>query len=163
MQLAMEYFETDQITPEMYDEGKQITFSILYGSGHISEGIPPLLQKIKAFENELWGQYEAHNQIWGPWSIRRFTVPDPSPSKVLNYYVQCLEFETTIQKLHNLRQRLSGFKSKVVLYTYDSILVDVLREEAGAIKNICPEVLENGDYPVKLSMGSDYHNLSPVA
>jgi len=160
--LAEEYFGTDQITPEMYDEAKQVTFAILYGTETLSNNIPPFLKSIKAFEAELWEQYDRMGYLWGLKSYRRFVVPEASPSKVFNYFVQCLEFESTIQKLHNLRQRLSGMRSQVILYTYDAILIDCATEEAGAIKAICTEVLEEGGFPVKVSVGKTYNNMTQV-
>jgi len=159
--LAEQYFKTSNITKEMYERGKQTTFAILYGADPVAD-TPPLLEQIKKLEHRLWTTYEQDQCFYAPISKRKIIVPDPSPSKVLNYFVQCLEFETAIQKLDKLRIRLSGLLSKPILYTYDALLIDCAPEEARAVKNICEEVLQEGGFPVKLSVGTNYHNLQEL-
>jgi len=163
LQLAQQYYETDQITPEMYEAAKQTTFANLYGSAGDSSILPSPIREIKMLEHELWEQYSTNGHLYGPISNRPYKVPTASPSKVLNYYVQCLEFESTIWKLNKLRQRLVGFKSKPILYTYDALLIDVVIDESRAIKDICTEILEEGGFPIKTSVGTTYHNLITVA
>lgn len=165
-ELAKSYFETDDITDEMYAESKQMTFSILYGNG-IPQYTPRLLRQIKDFETNLWEKYQETGYLEAPVSKRKIVVPDPRKSKVFNYFVQSLEFESTIQKLNILRKRLSGFKSKVVLYTYDAVLVDCLESECGALRGIVQDTLEAPDtsgakFPVNVYIGQNYHDLTKV-
>lgn len=160
--LAEQYFKTTNITKEMYEQGKQTTFAILYGAEPVTD-TPPLLEQIKKLEHSLWVTYQTDQCFYAPISKRKIIVPEPSPSKVLNYFVQCLEFETAIQKLDKLRESFSGFISKPILYTYDALLIDCAPEEARAVKNICEQVLQEGGFPVKLSVGTNYHNLQELA
>ena len=157
--LAKQYYQTNDITEEMYAESKQLTFAILYGRGQDLTDAPELLRVIKKYENELWELYQNNGHIKAPLSGRKIYVPDASPSKVFNYFTQALESETTISKLCKLHRRLRGFRSKIVLFVYDSILMDCLEEELEAIEDIVREVLEDGGFPVKVSKGANYNEI----
>lgn len=157
--LAKQYYNTDIITPEQYDESKQKTFAILYGSLEHHQNVPQLLKAVKHYEQELWTTYEQHGSFLTPKAHRKVTVQLPSPSKVFNYYVQSLEFESTIIKLHKLVDNLRSYRSKMVLYTYDAILVDMHKDEQEILVPLVKNVLEMGGFPVKMSSGNAYGEL----
>ena len=51
---------------------------------------------------------------------------------------------------------LHGKKTKIVLYTYDSILIDVAKED---IKTLLPKIkqeLEADGFPTRISVGENY-------
>ena len=164
-QLAHEYYGADEITEEMYNESKQKTFAILYGNFPTTSA-PKLLQDIKSLEDTLWESYSKTGYFEAKFSKRKIVVETPHKSKVFNYFVQNLEFETTLYKLHKLSKILSDRRSKAILYTYDAILFDCLEAEYGELRPIVEAVLTDGallgatSFPVKETQGKTYNNMS---
>jgi hypothetical protein len=58
---------------------------------------------------------------------------------------------------------LSDKTTKLILYTYDSLLFDVPINEARVILPKLQEILTNGDFPVKLKYGNIYSKLKNVS
>jgi hypothetical protein len=83
--------------------------------------------------------------------------------KLLNYLIQSLEMEETMAILDTLTSVNERYKSKIILYTYDSVLIDFHKDDGGKYIHKVKNILEcNGKYPVKCSIGYDYHNLKNV-
>ena len=76
--------------------------------------------------------------------------------------MQALETEVSTPKLQQVLEYLNGFESKLILYTYDSILLDVDYSEA---KQILPEIInimQRGKFPVKCKVGDIYSKMSSI-
>ena len=56
---------------------------------------------------------------------------------------------------------LENQNTKVVLYVYDSILLDVDKEEKNILKDI-KSILEEDGFKVGLSYGKNYHELKKL-
>jgi hypothetical protein len=156
--LAQKYFDKTDITQEEYDEGKQITFSILYGDD-VDTDIP-FLQNIKQVAIDKYHHYLDEGDIFAPHSNRTIFVPEGSSmNKVFNYFVQSLEFEETILKIQKLNESLKDKKSVAVLYTYDAVLLDCPPEELSEVKTLAESILGENGYPLRTSFGDNYHDL----
>lgn len=157
--LAQQYFEKHDISQEEYDEGKQITFSILYGDN--VETTIPLLQNIKKVAETLYAEYRNQHYIYAPYSKRKIYVPaESSMNKVFNYFVQCLEFEETIGKIRRLNTALQQYNSVLVLYTYDAVLLDCPSEELLDVKVMAEQILGENVYPLRATIGTSYDSLT---
>ncbi len=86
------------------------------------------------------------------------TVVDPTSNKVFNYMMQLTETEEAIARVNGVCEYLDMFKSKVILYTYDAILLDVHNDELDIMENVAQK-LSNGGYPVRQYRGDNYNNL----
>ncbi len=78
-----------------------------------------------------------------------------NPQKLFNYTLQNLETSTNIQILLKIHKILAGKNTKIVLYTYDSFLLDWDEdevEELEAIKNIFKEL----NLSIKINRGRNY-------
>jgi len=153
--LAKQYYQKDFLTKEEYEEGKQITFSILYGAD--VETDIPLLKSIKELSRRIYSDYQERGFV-APISKRRIHVQDQDVSehKLFNYFVQCYEFEKTIPKLKSVLEYLEDKKSKLILYTYDAILLDCHPDEISTIKHDIREILQQENFPVRLYSGINY-------
>jgi hypothetical protein len=156
--LAQEYFGKTDITQEEYDEGKQITFSILYGD-NVDTDIS-FLQNIKQVAVDKYHHYLTEGDIFAPYSNRTIFIPEGSSmNKVFNYFVQSLEFEETVTKIDKLNTALQGKKSVVILYTYDALLLDCPPEELEEVKTLTESILGENGYPLRTSFGDNYNDL----
>jgi hypothetical protein len=137
-----------------YDEGKGITFQILYG------GVPdefteiPYYNKVKVFIDELWDKVQQKGYLSTlNRNIPLSSIEDPNPQKVFNYLLQATETELNIEVMKRLADK--GLKLPI-LYTYDSFLFEYgVDEDTSRAKEI-KETLESLGFPVKADWGSDY-------
>jgi len=160
--LAKQYYGKDSVTQEEYDEGKQITFSILYGAD-VDTSIP-LLQNIKKLSSSIYQEYLDKKVIWAYHSKRRIFVPeeDATENKLFNYFVQNYEFESTVPRLKELLDYLNTKQSKLVLYTYDAVLIDCHPDELAEIHAHANAILGANKYPLRSYTGSNYNELKEI-
>ena len=59
-------------------------------------------------------------------------------------------------QFHALFSDFRPLKSRIVLYTYDSVLIDVSREETHKIN----EIITKLHYPVRIKTGNNYNNIN---
>ena len=82
--------------------------------------------------------------------------------KSMSCKASMLVFSSDIKTLHkkiHIIKLLEGKKTKIVLYTYDSILLDVAKED---IKVLLPKIkqeLEADGFPTRMSIGENYGTL----
>ena len=167
--LAKLYLGKDTISEEEYEQCKEITFNILYG------GIPSefkqidFFKKVDKFVNELWNAYNSDKFIFTKYFKRKLykeNLPDINPQKLFNYYLQALETENNMLLLDMLFQYInsSGYKSKVILYIYDAILIDFNYEDGKEFIDGVLRILEqNNRFPMGLSHGKNYHDLVKIS
>jgi len=157
-ELAKIYFKTDNITDELYQASKQKTFEIMYG---MTNNVPDfeLFKRIQNHRKQMWNSYSVHNSIILPTGVTA-KITDANPSKVFNYYVQALEVVKTIPKLRAITKYLNNRESKLVLYTYDSVLLDVAPGDD--ISRVFGILTEYGKYPTRIYTGQNYNAMNEV-
>lgn len=136
---------------------KEITFQNLYGGIRPELQSKPFFKQVHLFTEDLWNTIQYTGRIETP-SGKVFRLKDidtPTPQKVLNYYIQNFETSQNIVQLHSILSDFKPLKSRIVLYTYDSILIDVSREETDKIR----EIIAKLQYPVRMKSGLNYNEL----
>lgn len=157
-QLARQYFGKEEITPEDYTKAKQINFQALYGN------IPFELKEFKLFNlledytKDLWMDFIDKGYVNAPISGKVFSMKehtDMNPKKLLNYIIQSLETSRNILILRDVLKYLQNKKTKVSLYTYDSILFDFDKSDGKQTLQELEEILsEGGKFPVKFKFAN---------
>jgi hypothetical protein len=166
--LATQYFEKEDISHEEYEEGKKITFGILYGDA--VETDIPLLQQIKRLSKDIYNTYQKKGELRAPISNRRIFIEEgASENKVFNYFVQSLEFEATILQLKSLLDYLDRKQSKLILYTYDAVLMDCHPDEIDSIVTATQVLLGSNSvnqtphtFPMRVYVGDNYDTLKVI-
>jgi len=158
-EFAKLYFNTPEVTPEQYELSKQKTFELMYGKIVETHGIP-LFERIGGVKEQLWNEYTQTRTL--PLATgMSVPVENPHPSKLFNYFVQSLEVRETVIKLIQVLDWLETKQSKLILYTYDSILLDVHpSEDVSEIRALLEE--PNHMFPVRVYEGTNYANLKEV-
>lgn len=156
-ELAKIYFKTDHITDEMYAESKRKTFEIMYGMNNESYNFE-LFEKIHSARQ----QYENVNTITLPTGIST-VVQFPTASKLFNYYVQSLEVVKTIPKLQQVLNLIRNTNNHLVLYTYDSILLDMEEYDTTLVKQIAAILEENKKFPIRIYKGTSYNDIAELS
>jgi hypothetical protein len=159
------YFDTEQLTTEQYEQSKQITFRLLYGGIDTEFLTIPFFQQVNDLVYKLWRQWKSRGYIETPILkrvISRDSVQNMTANKLFNYFLQAVETEVSVQKLRQCQALLVNCETRMILYTYDSILFDVPMVEA---KDILPQLkntLEQGNFPVKVSAGNIYSKMNTI-
>jgi hypothetical protein len=136
---------------------KEITFQNLYGGIRKEFKDKPFFKEVDMFTDSLWDEIQYGGSFTAP-SGKIFHLKDienPTPQKILNYYIQNFETSQNVEQLHALFGEFRPLKSRIVLYTYDSVLIDVSREETQKIG----EIMAKLKYPTRVKTGTHYNNL----
>lgn len=160
------YFDSETLTPEQYDQSKQITFRLLYG-GIDSEFLAiPFFRQVNDLVYTLWNQWKKQGYIETPILKRQITsdaVKNMTANKLFNYFLQAIETEVSVQKLRQCQALLLQYETKMILYTYDSVLFDVPGHEAHEVLPKIKQTMQQGNFPVKLSVGNIYSKMKTVS
>ena len=116
-QLANEFSGS---TPETI---KELVFQQLYGGVRKDFQDKPFFKQVNDYTNRLWSD----NGVIGTQFGKRFTkemIENPTPQKLLNYIVQNTETIFNVVQFSAVMNLLKDKKTKIILYTYDSILLD---------------------------------------
>lgn len=139
------------------DTAKMNTFRQLYGGITLDT---PYFRAASEFTDKLWQEYDG-----GLFGDKR----ELTPSKLLNYHLQYYETERNTVILDRLLflLRANNAKSKIVLYNYDSFLIDMTKED---MKHL-PEIIDICEYhssfdqvrhKVRVATGDNYSNLTRI-
>ena len=151
--LAQQYYGNLTITKEQYEESKARTFALMYGQSDDTGGVE-FFQKIKEYSSKLWEEYRQNGFVLSQ-TGRKVILTNPSKNKVFNYMMQLTETEEAIQRVEKVCQ----FLNRVVLYTYDAILLDIPNDELYLMEKVA-EILSASGYPVRQYRGHNYNELN---
>jgi hypothetical protein len=144
-----------------YGKAKEITFKQLYGGIWKEYKDLPFFQKVQAYVDDLWDTFNYGGYIKCPISDYKFVkmeMEDMNPQKLLNYLLQNLETANNVLILWDIFKILRGKNTKLVLYVYDSFLLDVDKDEIEVIEQI-QQVFKDKQLQIKLKKGNNYNNL----
>ena len=141
-----------------YQKSKELTFKQLYGGVFEQYKDLEFFKKVQVYTDELWEAFQENGWIECPISGYQFIeddLDDMKPQKLLNYVLQNLETATNVCILWEIFKLLKGKNTKLVLYTYDSFLLDLDKSEKQVIKEML-EIFKNKKLQVKYSYGDTY-------
>lgn len=158
-----QYFGVEHLTDEQYQASKTRTMELLYGQEKEHSDIP-YFQSVNKFINRLWTKAQEVGYIESVRGTGRriylANIENPYPAKLFNYLLQLTESDITMQALDNLRNVMLDKASKITLYTYDSIIIDYSYDDGKQlIKEIVAVLEQDGKYPVRVHVGSTYHEM----
>jgi len=107
-------------TPETI---KELVFQQLYGGVRKEFQDKPFFSQVNDYTNQLWRNNGAIGTQFGKWFTKEM-IENPTPQKLLNYIVQNTETIFNVVQFSAVVNLLKDKKTKIILYTYDSILLD---------------------------------------
>ena len=150
-----------------YDEAKGLSFKYLYG--YIPDEIKKnneYFNSVSNYINILWNGYKSKefivSDIYNK-KIYRKNLTDMNANKLFNYTIQLMETENNMKTLSELIPKMKDYKSKLILYSYDSFLfdfnmddgLDFLYEVKKTIEQVCK-------FPVNVTKGLNYHEMEDI-
>lgn len=151
------YYGRDEITEEEYRNVKGKNFQAIYGT--IPEECKDIdfFRKLKEFVDSYWETFVSKGVVEDPVSHKQFTkkLKEMRPTKLMNYLVQSLETSRNAKILKKVLAYLLPYKTKVILVTYDSFLLDVSEEDPEDVVENVKKIMEVGGFPVHASKSRD--------
>lgn len=141
-----------------YQKAKELTFKQLYGGVFEQYKNLEFFKKVQAYTDDLWDTFQYGGSIECPISkhiYRKDMLEDMKPQKLLNYVLQNLETATNVRILWEIFKLLRGCKTKLVLYTYDSFLFDLDKNDKETIIQI-QEIFKKYKLQTKFNYGTTY-------
>ena len=141
-----------------YQKAKELTFKQLYGGIFDKYKDLEFFKKVQIYTDEIWNQFQNEGFIECPVSKYKFEkdkLENMKPQKLLNYLLQNLETSINVRIMWDVFKLLKGKKTKLILYTYDSFLFDVSKEEKEVLKEI-KQLFSNWKLKIKISYGDTY-------
>lgn len=140
-----------------YEEGKAVTFRLLYGGIDTEFRQIPYLDKVADYIDELWKTTVAVGYLQTRYRrIPLDWIEDANPQKVFNYLLQALETEINMDVIQKILEYIGGTDVKLCLYVYDSFLFDYPINGDTAQAKRLKEIIESGRFPIKASWGENY-------
>jgi len=141
------------------NEAKILMFRQLYGGVYNEYKYIEFFQLIEEHVNKLWKEYTTHGYISCPISGHMLTndIKDINPQKLFNYTLQNLETSTNVCIVWDIIKLLKNKKTKIVLYTYDSILLDYYDDDD--ILDQIKEVFKKYNLRTKTTKGLNYDKM----
>lgn len=157
MYLAKQYFGKENISKEEYGKAKQTNFQSIYGTIPEEYASLEFFQKLKTKVDKLWKEFEEEGEIHDPVSVKAFTkeLQEMRPTKLMNYLIQSYETTRNVERLYWVLKKLSTCKTKLILVTYDSVLLDWSEEDGEELLTEIKQILESGGFPVSVDFSTD--------
>jgi hypothetical protein len=150
------YEDVSEILNVSIEEAKEITFKNLYGGIRKELQDKPFFEQINGLIKKMWNIYQQEKQIKLATGRILHYNPELSPTKIFNYYVQSLETKSNVDLLKKLLYYLETKQSKIVLYTYDSVLIDFNKEDGIETVKEIKQILESTGFTTKMKRGNNY-------
>jgi len=141
-----------------YKKSKELTFKQLYGGVFEQYKDIEFFKRIDIYVKELWEEFESEGFITCPISNYVFdnkNLENMNPQKLFNYLLQNLETSTNVCILWDILKILRGKNTKLILYVYDSFLLDVDESEVNVVDEV-KKVFKKYKLNVKEKQGYDY-------
>ena len=150
-----------------YEEAKRLSFQYLYGHlPHEVVQMNPYFSRVYDYIKNLWKEYNSKEFIVSDIYNRRIykkNLSDMNANKLFNYTIQLMETENNMKVLGELIPKISEDKSKLILYSYDSFLLDFNMEDGlNYLKKVKKILEQNNKFPVKVSWGLNYHEMKDI-
>jgi DNA polymerase I-like protein with 3'-5' exonuclease and polymerase domains len=165
--LGKQYYGKEELNDDEYEESKKITFQLLYGGvdKEIANAIP-FFGMMENFINSLWNQFQTKGYVETLISkkkIYKYNFPDMNKRKLFNYILQNTELEHSVVVIKRLSRFLNDYKTKLILYTYDSFLFDLCADDGKELLPQLKRIMENDEYPVKIYFGKNYDDMINIS
>jgi len=146
-----------------YEESKGITFRQLYGGVQDEYLHIPLFKKVSHKVDKLWMEFNRNGFIQTPMGrkLSKENLKDMNANKVFNYLLQATETELNMMILSKVMGYLEEKQSKMILYTYDSYLLDIHPDELSVISDL-KILIEGNGFPTKVEAGIRYSNMEYI-
>lgn len=157
----------EDITKEEIEEFKKKTFFYLYGDSVKYTAKINFFKKLQNFKNYLYKFYKENGYITSYFFKRKIFINSYekiTKGKVLNYFIQSFETENNLIKIYRILEYMNkkNISSKIILYQYDSILIDFNFNDGIDFLKKIKYILEEGNYKIKTTVGKNFNEMLSI-
>ena len=141
-----------------YAKAKELTFKQLYGGVFDQYKNLEFFKRVNSLVEKNWKQFNEKGYIEVPISnyrIEKNNVGEMNPQKLFNYLLQGYETAQNILILWEMVRIFTNKNTKLVLYTYDSFLLDVDETETDVLEEV-KQIFKKYKLNTKSKTGYDY-------
>lgn len=161
------YFNKTKLSPVDMEDAKKLTFRQLYGGVEKQYEHIKYFRRLKNFIDHQWDTFQKEGYVETPIFHRKITqhhILDPNPNKLFNYILQATETEIAIPTIKKLNDFLRDKRTKAILYTYDSVLLDFCKQDTKRALLEIINIMKNKDkFPVKIYIGDNYDEMKQIS
>ena len=146
-----------------YDESKGITFRQLYGGVQDEYLHIPLFKKTSHWIDLLWMEFNRNGFVKTSMGrkLKKENFRDMNCNKLFNYMLQATETELNMGIISKINGFLEDKKTKLMLYTYDSYLLDVHPNEFNLLYDL-KILIEGNGFRTKVEIGDNYSDMKSI-
>jgi hypothetical protein len=140
-----------------YQRAKELTFKQLYGGVFKEYEHLEFFQRVKKYTDNIWEEFNNSGEVIVPISgycFKKSELNEMNPQKLLNYILQSVETSTNVRILMEIHKLLRGKNTKIVLYTFDSFLLDY-DEDENLLRDI-EDIFTKIKLKIKVKDGTNY-------
>jgi hypothetical protein len=138
------------------NEAKLLMFRQLYGGVYKEYKDWEFFRLIQEYVNEVWKQFNNDGSIQvHDRAFNKDELGEMNPQKLFNYILQLLETLNNGRIIKDIIKILKDKNTKIVLYTYDAILIDLDTDENEVLEDI-GNVFKKYKLEIKHSYGTNY-------
>ena len=155
------YFRTESLSEAQYKESKALTFKFLYSTVSEEYRNIEFFKQVETLKDNIWESVRTTGYIESPVSKKKIYLKnyeDMSRAKLFNYLLQSVETEVSMLFIKEVIALLQEKKSKLILYTYDSFLIDFCLEDGKKLLQELTELIKHA----KVKVGDNYQNLKSL-
>lgn len=163
--MGEQYFKTRDVTPELYEKSKKITFKAMYGEAPLKYSDIEFFKQLEKFKDLMWKFYTEYGYYETPISKRKFKAEwfeRMTRSKLFSYIIQSYETEMNAMVIDKILHYLYTKNSKLIMYTYDAFLIDYSPTDGRIILSEIRELITSFGYPVNIKAGVDYDDMVDI-
>ena len=103
-----------------------VTGKQLYGGVFKQYVDIPFFKAMQTYVDSLWKTFNETQELEliGGKILKAEQITNPTPNKILNYIIQSAETYNNVVSVKKVIEYLANKQSDVILYTYDSFLID---------------------------------------
>jgi hypothetical protein len=160
MELGEYYVSTGLMDANIRKEAKQMTFKILFSSMLTKYSEHPFFKKVLDFVNLKWNELLTNGRVKSILYGRLFYRSMVDNKFILfSYLMQNYETEYNYTMLSKVNNFLKDYKTSIVLYVYDSILIDFHKSEIDIMKKLKQIITDNGEMEIEFTYSSNLGDL----
>jgi len=146
-----------------YNDSKAITFRQLYGGVQSEYLHIPLFSKVSHKIDKMWMEFNRRGYVTTPLGrkLSKSNLNDMNANKLFNYMLQATVTELNMKILSKVMEFLKDKRSKMVLYTYDSYLLDIHSDDFNSLQNL-KILIEGNGFPTKIEIGDRYSEMKSI-
>jgi hypothetical protein len=141
------------------NKAKELMFQNIYGGIKSQYKHIEFFKILQNFIDNNWKNYNNYGEVIVPISsycFKKDELENMNPYKLFNYMLQQIETANNVNILYDIIKILKNLNSQIILYVYDSILIDLDKSEKHVLDYIS-NIFDKYNLKIKLKKGKTYN------